>query len=302
MKAVVFDRHGTPDELHLADMERPHPGPGEVRVRVRAAGIQPFDVGVRGGSLPFPVTFPQQLGNEFSGVVDRVGDDAGEWAAGDEVLGWAFMRSLAEYVVTGADSIVSKPPDMPWDVAGGLSSSGATAYTALRVLDIRPRDTLLVHAAAGGTGTIATQLARAWGASVIGTASEANHAYLAQLGATPVSYGDGLVERVRAVAPDGVDAALDAVGGQALHDSVDLVRDKNRIATLVDHELADELGVVGVRAQRVPEQLGDLVSLYQRGALRMPIRERFPLAAIADAHRLVETGHGRGKVVVTLDD
>ncbi|MQA88114.1 MAG: zinc-binding dehydrogenase [Streptosporangiales bacterium] len=300
MKAVVFGRHGPPEVLEIVDLEEPLPGPGQVRVRVRAAGIQPFDVGVRRGSLSFPVSFPQRLGNEFSGVVDRVGEGVGEWSEGDEVLGWAFMASLAEYAVAGVDALVRKPAGMPWDVAGAMSSSGHTAYTALRELGVGSGDTLLVHAAAGGVGTVAVQLARAWGAEVIGTASEANHEYLAGLGATPVAYGDGLVERVRAAAPGGVDAALDAVGGQALRESLALVWDRDRIATLVDHDLADELGVRGVRARRSLEQLEELVALYEKGALRIAIRATFPLEGIVDAHRLVETGHGRGKVVVTL--
>lgn len=301
MKAVVFDRHGPPEVVKIVDLEEPRPGPGQVRVRVRAGGIQPFDTLVRQGTMEFPVSFPQQLGNEFSGVVDRVGYGVSEWSEGDEVLGWAFMRSLAEYAVVGVDEVVRKPAGMPWDAAGGLSSSGQTAYTALRELDVGPGDTLLVHAAAGGAGTMAVQLARAWGAEVIGTASETNHEYLVGLGATPVAYGNGLVERVRAAAPDGVDVALDAVGGQALRDSLALVRDRSRIATLVDHDLADKLGVRGIRARRSVEQLDELVALYQKGALRITVRVTFPLEDIVDAHREVETGHGRGKVVVTLD-
>ncbi len=300
MKAIVFDRYGPPEVLRLADIEEPRPGSGQVRVRVRAVGIQPFDTLVRQGRMDVPVRFPQRLGNEFSGVVDRVGDGVREWSAGEEVLGWAFMASLGEYAVAGADALVRKPAGMPWEVAGGLSSSGQTAYTALRELGVGAGETVLVHAAAGGAGTAAVQLARAWGAEVIGTASEANHAYLASLGATPVTYGDGLVERVRAAAPGGVHAALDAIGGQALRDSLDLVRDRNRIATLADHALAEELGVRGVRARLSAEQLNELVGLYQKGTLRVPIRATFPLERTADAHREVETGHGRGKVVVTL--
>jgi len=301
MKAVVFDKHGPPEALEIVDLAEPHPAPGQVRVRVRAVGIQPFDIGVRRGSLDVPVHFPQQLGNEFSGVVDELGDGVGDWSEGAAVLGWANMASLAEYVVTGRDAIVRKPADMPWEVAGGLGASGQTAYTALRELNVRSGDTVLIHAAAGGVGTVAVQLARAWGAVVIGTASAANHAYVASLGATPVAYGDGLVERVRAAALNGVQAALDAHGGQALRDSITLVRDKNRIATLVDHDLAGELGVRGVRAQRRAAQLSELVTLYQKGALRILIRATFPLEKIVDAHRAVETGHGRGKVVVVLE-
>jgi NADPH:quinone reductase-like Zn-dependent oxidoreductase len=277
MKAVVFEKHGPPEVLKIIDLEKPRPGPVQVRVRVRAAGIQPFDTGVRQGSLSYPVNFPQQLGNEFSGVVDQVGEDVSEWSEGDEVLGWALMASLAEYVVAGADAIVHKPADMPWEVAGGLSSSGQTAYTALRELKVSSDETVLIHAAAGGVGTVAVQLARAWGAEVIGTPREANHEYLTSLGAIPVAYGTGLIKRVRAAAPAGMHAALDAIGGQALRDSLALVRDKNRIVIIVDHEVADKLGVRGVRARRSVNQLKELVTLYQKGALHILIRARFPL-------------------------
>lgn len=300
MKAVVFDEYGPPEVLDIVDLELPRPQSGQVRVRVHAGGIQPFDTAVRRGSMDVPARFPQQLGNEFAGVVDQVGDSVDAWSEGDEVLGWAPMTSLAEYAIAGAGAIVRKPADMPWEAAGCLGASGQTAYTALRELNIAAGDTLLIHAAAGGVGTMAVQLARAWGADVIGTASPVNHEYLYRLGAIPVAYGDGLIERVRAAAPNGVSAVLDAVGGQALHDSLAIVTDKTRIATLVDHDLAERLGVLGVRARRSARQLDELVALYQRRRLKVMVRARFPLDRIVDAHREVETGHGAGKVVVTL--
>lgn len=300
MKAVVFERHGPPDVLHVVEIDPPCPGPGQVRVRVRAAGIQPFDALVRRGALDVPISFPQQLGNEFSGVVDQAGPAVEQWHEGDEVLGWANMTALAEYVVTSSDALVRKPADMPWDAAGALSSSGQTASSALRELAVGAGDTLLIHGAAGGAGTMTVQLAQAYGAQVIGTASTANHTYLANLGATPVAYGDGLIARVRAAAPGGVHAALDTIGGPTPRDSLALVQDKNRIATLVDHDLAHHLGVRGVRAQRSLPQLAELVNLYQAGALHIEIRAAFGLQEIQHAHRAVETGHGKGKVIVTL--
>ncbi len=300
MKAVLFDRYGPADVLAIADVEPPQPKPGQVRVQVRAVGIQPFDVGVRLGSMPIPVDFPQRLGNEFAGVVETTGDGVTGWRAGDEVIGFAFMRSLAQYVVVDQEVLVRKPATMPWDVAGGLSSSGQTAYWALRELGVTRGETVLIHAAAGGVGTVAVQLARAWAADVIGTASAANHDYVASLGASPVAYGSGLVDRVRALAPGGVDVALDAVGGQALRDSLNLVADRSRIGTLVDHDSADALGVRGIRAQLSADQLRALVALHEAGDLRLTIRATFPLERIADAHREVERGHGRGKVVVRV--
>src|SRR5690606_11989447 len=157
---------------------------------------------------------------------------------------------------------------------------------------------VLIHAAAGGVGTVAVQLARLWGATVIGTASERNHAYLRSLGAIPVAYGPGLVERVREVAPQGVSAALDAIGGDALHASLELVKDPERIGTLVDFELADRLGVRKLRTDRRAGRLQELVDLVARGALRITISGEHPLAGAADARRAVERRHGRGKIVI----
>jgi NADPH:quinone reductase-like Zn-dependent oxidoreductase len=298
----VFDRYGPPEVLQVVDLAAPVPGPGQVRVRVRAAGVQPFDTAVRRRAAGFAVaTFPQQLGQEFAGVVDRVGAAVTGRAVGDEVLGWARLSAHARYVVADATAVVAKPAGMPWDEAGALSSSGQTASTALRALRVDAGQTLLVHAAAGGAGTMAVQLAVARGARVIGTAAPANHAYLTGLGATPVAYGPGLPDRVRAAAPEGIDAVLDAAGGPALRDSLDLVRDRSRIATLVDHDGADELGVLGIRARLCTEQLEELTAAHHAGLLRVHVRAAFPLRRIAEAHRVVESGHGRGKVVLRID-
>lgn len=301
MKAVVFDHFGPPEVLRVVEMARPVPGRGQLLIRTNAVGVQPFDTAVRRGEMPVPVRFPQQLGNEFSGVVERAGADTAAWSPGDAVLGWAPLSSLAEYVVADEDAVVRKPADMPWEVAGCLGASGQTALTALRELRVADGDTLLVHAAAGGAGTVAVQLARHRRARVIGTASERNHTYLAGLGAIPVTYGPGLVERVRAIAPQGVDAVLDGIGGQALYDSLDLARSRDRIGTLVDHSVAASLGVRGIRAQRSLEQLSELVRLHEQGVVRITVRARFPMEDVVGAHREVERGHGIGKVVVTTD-
>ncbi|MBF6331232.1 NADP-dependent oxidoreductase [Nocardia transvalensis] len=302
MKAVVFEEYGPPEVLRIVDLATPNPEPGQVRVRVHASGVQPFDTGVRQGWPGFPVTFPAQIGNEFAGVVDAVGPDVTEFVPGDEVLGWVFMAGLAEYVVVGTDAVVPKPQTMPWEVAGSLSASGQTAYTALHELGVGQGDTVLVHAAAGGVGTVAVQLARAWGATVLGTASPANHSYLQELGAMPVAYGEGLIERVRQIAPQGVDAVVDGAGGRALRDSIELVENADRIGTLVDHALAEQLGARSIRAQRSASRLAELVRLWERGSLRVHVRATYPLDRAAEAHRDVERGHGRGKVAVVVRD
>ncbi len=248
MKAVTVTESGGPEVLRVTEVPDPEPGPGEVRVRVYAAGVQPVDLAIREGFRPpgLAVEPPFVLGNEFAGVVDRLGPDSGGWAVGDEVLGFRVLDGHAELVTVDAAQLVAKPAGMPWEQAGSLSASGQTAHVALTLLGVGPGDTVLVHGASGGVGTVAVQLARAWGATVIGTASERNHDYLRELGAIPVAYGDGLVEWVRAAAPQGVSAAFDAAGRGALEASVELVADKDRIGTVVDYPGAERLGVRGL--------------------------------------------------------
>ncbi|MED7952687.1 NADP-dependent oxidoreductase [Streptomyces sp. BE303] len=300
MKAVTVPRFGGPEVLRVAEVPDPVPGPGEVRVTVYAAGVQPVDLSVRAGLAPAGVEIAPGLvpGNEFAGVVDRLGPGTEGWAVGDEVLGFRLLGCSAERVVADVARLVRKPAGMPWEQAGALSASGQTAHLAFEQLKVDRGETVLVHGAAGGVGTIAVQLARARGVTVIGTAGERNHDYLRELGAIPVTYGDGLVERVRAVAPQGVDAAFDAAGRGALEASVELVADRDRIGTVVDYPGAGRLGVRGIRGERTAARLAELVGLWETGALRVEIADTFPLQRAADAHRLVGTGHVRGKVVL----
>ncbi|MBC2906283.1 NADP-dependent oxidoreductase [Streptomyces cupreus] len=299
--AIAFSEYGGPEVLSPLEIAEPVAGPGEVRVRVRAAGVNPVDVKLRRGDFAgmVPVTFPQRLGNEFAGVIDQVGADVSAFAEGDEVLGFTAMAAYAEVLTVPADSVTAKPDALPWEVAGALSAVGQTAANALRELKVGAGETLLVHAAAGGVGTVAVQLARRLGARVIGTASERNHDYLRSLGAEPVRYGAGLVERVRALAPGGVDVVLDAVGGEAVDASLELVADRARIGTTVDQKAADEHGIVRLRGARSAELLAELAGLAAGGELVLPIAAAHPLTAAAEAHREVETGHVRGKVVLT---
>lgn len=303
MRAAAFPSFGPPDVLQEMELENPQAGPGQVRVRVKAAGVQPLDLAVRGGYTPpgAAIRFPQIVGNEFAGVIDQAGEGVSGFTVGSEVLGFRMLGCYAEFVVVGADQIAAKPTGMPWESAGALSASGQTAHTALQALGVGQGDTVLIHAAAGGVGSVAVQLARAWGATVIGTASERNHEYLRSLGAIPVVYGEGLVDRVRALAPIGVDAAFDAIGGDALHVSAELVKDPGRIGTIVDFGLAEKLGVRSIRSQRSSARLAELVELYVQGKLRIHISKSFPLREAAEAHREVETGHVRGKIVLTID-
>ncbi|RZU51645.1 NADPH:quinone reductase-like Zn-dependent oxidoreductase [Krasilnikovia cinnamomea] len=304
MKAAALSSFGGPDVLRLQDIDDPTAGPGEVRVRVKAAGVQPFDTAIRRGwTPPFLATRPPVVpGNEFAGVVDQVGDRVTGVEVGAEVLGFSTLGGYAEYVVVPEDQIVAKPKDMPWEIAGGFSGNAQGAHLALQAMGVGKGDTVLIHAAAGALGTLAVQLARAWGADrVIGTASEANHEYLRKLGAVPVTYGEGLVERVRAVAPEGVDAALDAAGPEALRASVELVKDRSRIRTMLSLEEAKELGIPLLGPGRSASRLASLVDLYARGQLTVHLRATYALADAAEAHRDIERGHGRGKIVIIVD-
>lgn len=301
-RRVVFFAYGGPEVLRLIEEEPPEPGVGEIRVRVRAAGVNPVDCKIRSGAFAAPGdTFPQSLGNEFAGVVDAVGPGVASPSVGDEVLGFTVAAAYADHVVVPAGHVTAKPAGLPWEVAGALSAVGQTAHHAVRELGVAPGETLLVHAAAGGVGTVAVQLARDLGARVIGTARPRNHGYLRELGAIPVAYGPGLAERVRAIAPEGVDAALDAVGGEAITVSLALVRDRRRIGTLVDDEAAKVHGIRRLRGARSAGTLAELAARCASGALRLPVTRRYPLAAAADAHREMETGHVRGKIVLTLE-
>jgi len=304
MRAAAIQSYGPPDVLQIMELANPSAGNGQVRIRVKSAGIQPFDTAVRRGSwapVGMNIAFPQILGNEFAGIVDQVGEGSTEFSIGDEVLGWAVLACYAEYVVVGVDQIVRKPKEMSWEEAGVLSASGQTAYTALQELNVSEGDTVLIHGAAGGVGSFAVQLARAWGAEVIGTSSERNHKYLRSLGAIPTVYGDGLIKRVHVLSPQGVDAALDAAGEEALRASVALVSNKDRIGTIVSFELGNQLGVRMIRSQRSKERLAELVELYTEDKIGIFVRKVFSLENVADAHREVETGHGKGKVAIVIN-
>lgn len=300
-KAIVFDEYGPPSVLRLIDREVPAPGPGEVRIRVKAAGIQPFDCLFRSGAARqwMPAQFPQGLGNEFAGVVDAVGADVSSFVIGDEVLGWAVLCSHAEVVCAPPTAIVRKPASMPWSEAGVLSASGQTAATAISAVGVGPADVLIVHAAAGGVGSMAVQLARAAGAQVIGTASIRNHDYVRSLGATPVAYGDGLLARVRDLAPEGITAAIVAANSdEALQSSVELVSDRARIGVVSFNPLTQTLRLKRISTNRSTSGLAALTQLYEAGQLKVHVQEMVGFGEAAKAHELIESGHVRGKIAL----
>jgi enoyl reductase len=303
-KIVVFHEYGGPEVLQLVEVPDPQAAAGQVRIRVKAAGVQPFDCATRRGDFAAynPLTFPVRLGNEVAGVIDQVGPDAGDFAEDDEVIAFLTMEGYADTVVVPADQVGRKPPKMSWAEAGALTASGQTAYTALDELAVKAGDTLLIHAAAGGVGSFAVQLARVRGAEVIGTASERNHHYLRSLGATPITYGPGLADRVRAAAPRGVDAVLDAIGGEALDVSVELLGgNPERIVTIADWARSAQLGIRRIGTERSVRKLDDLTRLYTEGKLIIEVASTVPLDRAAEAHRLAETGHVRGKVALVTE-
>jgi NADPH:quinone reductase-like Zn-dependent oxidoreductase len=301
MKAVTFTEYGGPEVLQVAEVDEPHPGPGQIRVAVRAAGVNPVDWKARSGVMRevMPVSFPAIDGREAAGVVDEVGPDVTDFAVGDEVFGFAVGGAAAERAVL--DDVARKPAGLSWEEAAGLPVAVETSVRVFTVLGgVGEGQTIVVNGAAGGVGVAAVQLARARGARVIGTASERNHEFLRSLGAEPTTYGDGLVERVRALAPDGVDLAFDTAGQGGVPDLITLTGDPARVATIADFGAA-ALGVkvTGGGDFRAVEALGEAADLAEAGRLHMPIERTFTFAQAADAHRASQEGHVRGKLVLT---
>lgn len=305
-KAIAFTEFGTPDVLHTLDVDLPEPGAGQVRIAVRAAGVNPVDSKIRSGAMQqvFPTSFPHVPGVEASGVVEAVGPGVTGFAVGDEVFGQTVTGSYAEQALAPADRLAPKPDSLDWAAAAALPVATETTYRALEPLALRPGETLLVHGAAGGVGTVAVQFAVARGVKVIGTASDANHERLRALGAVPVRYGDGLVERVRALAPDGVDAAFDLSGQpQALADSVELTGGSERVITVANAVAAKEAGIAfsgGGESDRSRPAFEEALALLAAGKLHLAVHRAYPLAEAADAQRESETGHATGKIVLTV--
>lgn len=301
VKAVVYERHGGAEVLRAIDLPMPQAGAGEVRIRVRAAGVRPRDIALRAGRAAAPGAFPRRLGNEFAGVVDQVGDGVEGLKPGDEVLGWAVAMSYAEVLTVPAEQVVHKPPSMSWAVAGALASTGQTALAALRALELQAGETLLVRGAAGGIGSVAVQLARAWGVRVIGSAAPADHDYLRSLGATAIDEDETAPARLRALAPDGVDAVFDALGAAATPAWSDSGAAPPRVVGLHDAPRRPrQRARTPCASERSRAGLIELVSAHLRHGLLVRVREMFPLARAAEAHRAVEREPARGKVVLMV--
>ncbi|WP_369196926.1 NADP-dependent oxidoreductase [Streptomyces djakartensis] len=307
MKAIAIRRYGGPEVLELTDLPEPRLGPDVVLVRVRYAGVNPADWKIREGYIDdwFESHFPMVMGCDLSGVVERTGLGVTEFAPGDEVIGYVRADHMqrgtyGELVAAPVRTLAHKPRALDWRAAAGLPAAGLTAHQALRRhLGVTAGQVLLVHAAAGGVGSLAVQIGRALGARVIGTASERNHDFLRSLGAEPVTYGPGLADRVRALAPQGVDAVLDLMGGDTLAGSPALLRPGGRLASISGDVIA--LGGRYVFVRPDPADLAELAAMAERGEVRVHVSAEFPLAEAARAHELVAGGHVRGKVVLAVD-
>lgn len=304
-QAYGFSEYGGPEHQQMFDQPEPTPGAGELLIRVRAAGVNPVDWKVRQGYLAeaVPMQLPAPLGVEAAGVVQAVGQDVAGFAVHDEVFGNVASGSgtYAEYTLLTADQSAVKPPQLAFTDAAVLPVAGGTAYDAVGQLGLTEGQTLLIVGLGGGVGVMAAQLARDAGVFVIGTGSEDKRELAESLGATLVTYGDGVVERVREILPDGVDAILDLVGGDPLRAVAGLAKDPSRVLTTADPDTVAELGGVGVERDRGTAVLTTLAQLVVDGKLDPHVGDVVPLERAGEALAAVEAGHARGKVVVSVD-
>ncbi|MFC8731225.1 NADP-dependent oxidoreductase [Luteimicrobium sp. NPDC057192] len=307
MRAITYDRHGGADVLQLTDQPVPPVGPDAVLVRVHAAAVNPVDLYVRAGGLDalMDVQFPVVPGWDVAGVVEQVGLDVPELEVGDEVFGyvrkdWVHGGTFAEYVAAPVRTLARKPSSLSFEEAAGVPLAGLTAYQTIVRSGLRAGQTVLVHGASGGVGSFAVQIARSLGARVVGTASERNHDYLRSLGAEPVAHGEGLVRRVRDLVPDGVDVVLDYAGHGLVAEAPQLLAAGGVPVSIVDASVRELPGGVYAWVRPSSSDLAELARLADDGALTVHVDRVLELEDAAEAHRLVEQGGGRGKVVVRV--
>lgn len=303
-RRVQFNRFGGPEVLEVVDMPEPHPGPGQVRVRVHAAGLNPLDAKIfqkKPTSSPHNVQFPSGNGADFAGVVDEVGPDVTTLGPGDEVFGSRIFHAQADFAIVDPSRLELTPAALTIEQAGSLTTTGRTAWASVASLALGPEDIVFVSAAAGGVGSLAVQLAKRTGATVIGSASEYNHDFLRALGVIPVEYGAGMVKAIRAISPSGITAALDNQGRESVDAALALGAPASRINTIADYAAPKEYGTTafgGSSAQ--PGALREVAGLVASGELVFPIDSVFPLERVREAYERLLAGHLRGKIVLTL--
>ncbi|MER5731978.1 NADP-dependent oxidoreductase [Streptomyces sp. NPDC002138] len=306
MKAIAYSAYGTHDILELIDAPEPKVGPDEVLVRVKAAGVNPVDWKLAAGYLDpiLEVRYPVIPGWDVAGVVEAVGEDTFDYAVGDEVYGyvrkeWVQLGTYAELVSAPVRTLARKPRELTFEQAAGIPLAGLTAYQSLKRVNVTAGETVVIHAAAGGTGSLGVQIAVALGARVIGTAGEHNHDYLRSLGAEPVLYGDGLADRIRALAPEGIDAGLDFFGDGAVELLQGLVKQRDRVVSIADYEAAAK-GAHQLWVRPDTADLTALAELADSGRLVVNVEHVLPLAEATKAWELSATGRTRGKIVLSV--
>ena len=303
-QAVRFDEYGGPDVLHVVDVEPREPGEGDVVVRVKATGINPGEAAIREGHMHerWPATFPSGQGSDLAGVIAEVGAAVEGFGVGDEVIGFTNERaSQAELVVVEAQNLTPRPSAVPWDAAGSLFIAGTTAYATVRAVSPAEGDVLAISGAAGGVGTLAVQLARNAGATIIAIAGEHHHDWLREHGAIPLAYGDGIAERIRDAAGGRIDAFIDTFGSGYVDLAIELGVAPQRIDTIIDWDAAERHGVKtdGTMAAASADTLAELARLIAEGRLEVPIARVYPLTEVRAAYDELERRHTLGKIVLT---
>lgn len=305
MKAITYQRYGSPEVLELTDQPMPKVGPGMVLVKVKATSVNPVDWKIMAGYLDsfMDLQFPAIPGWDVAGVVEAVGIDAPHFKPGDEVISYGRKDyvhggSFAEYIALPERLLARKPQSLEWNESAGLPLAGLTALQVLNRLGLTSGETVLIHGGSGGVGSLGIQIAVARGAKVIATASERNHDFLRSLGAEAVAYGDGLAEKVKALRPEGVEVVADFVGGN-LDTTLEVLAGNGRHASIADSEV-EAHGGTWMWVNPVGAELQQLADLVDEHKIRVEVAQALPLAKAADAFRLNMEGHTRGKIVVTV--
>ena len=299
MQAIRYSEYGPPEVLELVEVQAPQPGPGQVRIAVRAAGVNGIDWKIRSGAMreQIRLSLPAGTGNDAAGLVDAVGEGVEDVRVGDAVFG-SGRWTLAEFAVLSAWCPV--PDGLSLVEAAGYPIPVETAVRILGEVGVQPGETLLVSGAAGGVGSAVVQIARERGVTVIGTASASNHDYLTSLGAIPTSYGDGLAGRVRALAPGGVDAALDIAGSGVIPELIELTGDPAKVLSIADFSAPEHGAKVSYQSVDPPAAFAEAARLFTAGRFRLAVERTFPLADAAAAHAAAQAGHVAGRLVVTV--
>lgn len=299
MRAVQFATYGGPEVLKVVEVDAPHAGPGQVRIAVRAAGVNQFDAKIRAGYLQDmqPLQLPSGTGGDAAGVVDEVGDGVSNAKMGDAVFG-SGADTCSEYAVLTAWA--GMPEGLSFAEAAGYPGPVETAIRILRQVGVQPGQTLLVSGASGGVGSAVLQIARDRGVTVIATAGTGSQDYLRSMSAIALTYGDGLVERVRALAPGGIDVALDLAGSGVIRELVELTGDPVKVLSIADFTAPEHGAQISSEPQNQSGAMAEAARLYTQGGFHIPVERSFPLDQMAEAHTQSAAGHARGRLIVTV--